>query len=60
MQYAEVCSESYPCYVKRIGVRDTFGESARDSELDMLLECYGLTEKEIERVVLSTIDTLKK
>jgi hypothetical protein len=25
-----------------------------------LLECYGLTEKEIERVVLSTIDKLKK
>ncbi|MGZ5485906.1 MAG: transketolase family protein, partial [Nitrososphaeraceae archaeon] len=57
---SEVCSESYPCYVKRVGVRDTFGESARDSELDMLLDCYGLTEKEIERVVLSTIDKLKK
>jgi transketolase len=57
---AEICSEYYPCCVKRIGVRDTFGESARDSELDLLLECYGLTEKEIERVVLSTIDKLKK
>ena len=57
---AEICSEYYPCCVKRIGVRDTFGESARDSELDILLECYGLTEKEIERVVLSTIDKLKK
>jgi transketolase len=56
---AEICSEHYPCYVKRVGVRDTFGESARDSELDNLLECYGLTEKEIERVVLSTLDTLK-
>ena len=51
---AEICSEYYPCYVKRIGVRDTFGESARDSEH------YGLTEKEIERAVLSTIDKLKK
>src|ERR671913_834892 len=57
---AEVCSESYPCYIKRLGVRDTFGESARDYELDVLLECYGLTEKEIERAVLSTIDKLKK
>jgi transketolase len=57
---AEICSEYYPCYVKRVGVRDIFGESARDSELDILLECYGLTEKEIERVVLSTIEKLKK
>jgi transketolase len=57
---AEICSEYHPCYVKRVGVRDTFGESARDSELDILLECYGLTEKEIERVVLSTIEKLKK
>jgi transketolase len=57
---AEICSEYYPCYVKRVGVKDTFGESARDSELDILLECYGLTEKEIERAVLSTFDKLKK
>ena len=55
-----MCSESYPCYIKRLGVRDTFGESARDSELDVLLEYYGLTEKEIERTVLSTFDRLKK
>jgi transketolase len=57
---AEVCSESHPCFIKRVGVRDTFGESARDSELNILLEHYGLTEKEIERAVLSTIDKLKK
>jgi transketolase len=57
---AEICSEYHPCYVKRVGVKDTFGESARDSELDILLECYGLTEKEIERAVLSTFDKLKK
>ena len=57
---AEVCSESHPCFIKRVGVRDTFGESARDSELDILLEHYGLTEKEIERAVISTIDKLKK
>jgi transketolase len=57
---AEVCSESYPCYIKRLGVRDTFGESARDSELDVLLEYYGLTEKEIEQAVLSILDRFKK
>jgi transketolase len=57
---AEVCSDAYPCYVKRLGVKDTFGESARDSELDMLLESYGLTEKEIERTVLSIFEILKK
>jgi transketolase len=49
----EVCCEEYPCYVKRIGVMDTFGESARDSELNFLLEKYGLTEKDIERNILN-------
>ncbi|MFB5599821.1 MAG: transketolase family protein [Nitrososphaeraceae archaeon] len=49
----EVCCDEYPCYVKRIGVLDTFGESARDSELDFLLEKYGLTEREIEWNVLN-------
>ncbi|MDR4511838.1 MAG: transketolase family protein [Nitrososphaeraceae archaeon] len=50
---AEVCCDEYPCHVKRIGIMDTFGESARDTELDLLLEKYGLSEKEIERNVLN-------
>lgn len=55
----EICSEEYPCYVKRLGIKDIFGESARDSELNLLLEKHGLTEKEIERHVLSTLYRIK-
>jgi transketolase len=37
---AEVLGESYPTPLKRIGLRDTFGESGTD---DALLKKYGLT-----------------
>jgi transketolase len=36
---AAIVSESYPCKVMRIGVRDTFGESGRKDEL---FDKYGL------------------
>jgi len=49
---AESCSERYPVLVKRIGVKDTFGESARDDELEDLLVKYGLTSNDIARVVV--------
>jgi transketolase len=49
---AESSSETYPVPIKRLGVRDTFGESARDEEIDALLEKYGLTAKEIVRAVI--------
>ena len=49
---AESCSETYPVPIRRLGVRDTFGESARDEEIDALLEKYGLTTKEIARTVI--------
>ena len=49
---AESCSETYPVPIRRLGVRDTFGESARDEEIDALLEKYGLTTKEIARAVI--------
>jgi len=49
---AESSSESYPVPIRRLGVRDTFGESARDEEIDGLLEKYGLTTKEIARAVI--------
>jgi transketolase len=49
---AESSSETYPVPIKRLGVRDTFGESARDEEIDALLEKYGLGTNEITRAVI--------
>ena len=49
---AESASETYPVPIRRLGVRDTFGESARDEEINALLEKYGLTTKEITRAVI--------
>ena len=49
---SEVTAETYPVPVKRVGVRDTFGESARDEEIDTLLEQYGLTATEIAKSVV--------
>lgn len=40
---AESVSESYPVPVKRIGVADAFGESARDGEVPLLLKKHGIT-----------------
>ena len=40
---AESVSESYPIPIKRIGVQDMFGESARDKEVPLLLEKHGIT-----------------
>lgn len=40
----EVVAENHPCPVLRIGVRDTFGESAEERDL---FEKYGLTWKHI-------------
>ena len=49
---AEASAESYPVPIKRVGIRDTFGESARDEEIEALLEKYGLTSMEIARAVM--------
>lgn len=40
---AESVSERYPVPIKRIGVQDMFGESARDNEIPLLLEKHGIT-----------------
>lgn len=40
---AESVSETYPVPIKRIGVQDMFGESARDAEVQLLLEKHGIT-----------------
>jgi len=49
---SEAVCETYPVPVKRVGVRDTFGESARDEEIETLLDQYGLTATEIAKAVL--------
>jgi transketolase len=40
----EVVAENHPCAVRRIGVRDTFGESGEEKDL---MEKYGLTARHI-------------
>jgi len=47
---AEVLGETAPTLMKRVGVKDTFGESGEPSEL---LKKYGLTSKEIEEASMS-------
>ena len=48
---SEVISESYPVPIRRIGVQDKFGESARDNEILQLLEKHGLTPINITNMV---------
>ncbi len=48
---AESVSESYPVPVKRVGVQDMFGESARDNEIPLLLEKHGITSFNIAKQV---------
>ena len=49
---SEVVSEECPVVVKKVGVKDTFGESGTPSEL---LEKYGLTSKDIVNAVKEAI-----
>ena len=48
---SEVVSESYPMPIRRIGVQDKFGESARDNEIAQLLEKHGITPINIINMV---------
>jgi len=48
---SEVISEKYPVPMRRIGVRDQFGESARDSEISLLLQKHGITSIHIANAV---------
>nr|AIF16912.1 Transketolase, C-terminal subunit (tktA, tktB) [uncultured marine thaumarchaeote KM3_75_F03] len=48
---SEVVSESYPVPIRRIGVQDKFGESARDNEIAQLLEKHGMTSINITNMV---------
>ncbi|OLC91763.1 MAG: transketolase [Thaumarchaeota archaeon 13_1_40CM_3_38_6] len=47
----EVVSETYPVEMRRIGIRDQFGESARDSEISLLLQKHGITSIHIANAV---------
>ncbi len=48
---SEIVSESYPVPMRRIGVQDKFGESARDNEIPQLLEKHGMTPINIANMV---------
>jgi len=48
---SEVVSEKYPVPIKRIGAQDMFGESARDTEIPLLLEKHGITSINIANKV---------
>jgi transketolase len=52
---SEVISETYPVPIKRIGVTDRFGESARDNEIPLLLEKHGITSINIAKAVKDVI-----
>jgi transketolase len=57
---SEAVVESYPVPVKRVGVRDTFGESALDEQLDELLAKYGLEEDDIVNAVTEVRSRMRK
>jgi transketolase len=57
---SEAAGETYPVPIRRVGVRDTFGESSRDEEVDTLLEKYGLTATEIAKAVVEARSRIRK
>ncbi|HKU50303.1 MAG TPA: transketolase family protein [Nitrososphaera sp.] len=57
---SEVVCETYPVPVRRVGVNDRFGESARDEEIDTLLEQYGLTAQGIAKAVIEARSRSRK
>jgi transketolase len=48
---SEVVTGTYPVSMRRIGVQDKFGESARDSEVPLLLQKHGITSINIANSV---------
>jgi transketolase len=57
---SEVVTDTYPVPVKRVGVQDKFGESARDEEIDTLMELYGLTADGIAKAVVEARSRARK
>jgi transketolase len=56
----EVTAENHPVPVNRMGVGDTFGESARETEIESLLSKYGLSSDHVIESVLKTRKRMKK
>jgi transketolase len=56
---AESVSSRYPVPVERIGVADMFGESARDEELELLLDVYGLSPAKVAKRVAEAVKRRK-
>jgi transketolase len=56
---AESVSSRHPVPVERVGVSDVFGESARDEELDLLLDVYGLSPVKVAKKVAETVKKRK-
>jgi transketolase len=57
---SEVVTDTYPVPVKRVGVQDRFGESARDEEIDTLMDWYGLTADGISKAVVEARSRARK
>ena len=51
---SEVLGENKPCPMQRVGIRDTFGESAEDMEV--LFKKYGLTSEEIVKAARKVLE----
>jgi transketolase len=51
---AEVLGEKYPVRMKRVGLRDTFGESAPN---EPILEKYGLTPSHVAKAAKELLET---
>jgi transketolase len=49
---AELLSEKHPVPIRRVGVKDQFGESGTSEEIK---ECYGLTPPFIKKAVLEVM-----
>lgn len=56
---AESVSSRYPVPIERIGVSDVFGESARDEELELLLDVYGLSPTKVAKKVAEAVKKRK-
>lgn len=56
---SEVISELYPVPIKRVGVNDRFGESARDAEIPLLLEKHGITSLNIAKAAKEIVGKKK-
>lgn len=52
---SEVISEVHPVPIRRVGVNDQFGESARDNEIPLLFEKHGITSINIAKAVKEVI-----